>query len=194
MASVAKHIQIARSEGPEAGLEFYLDAPSSKRHPAYAEITRKRTPETRLAAYCRQFADQLGNIARPRVTGAADKRTDAVQNLAENLAALLLKGQAEVEPEPEPEPEVVENDNSLMAALSQLGIDVGQLTAAMGQSNAGTTTQTDVDFITSGDAWEALIKLGDDPDFPAPTNPERPATNGQLFRLNTVHGVLSLNV
>lgn len=159
MATLAKHLQVARTRGVEEGMEAYLSAPSSRRHPAYAEITRKRTQESRLNAYCKLFADKLGNI-NPRTPVQQERAMGDVQAIVEAAVQQALAGIA------------------------------GTVAPAADNGSA----EVEVEFITSGEAWKALIDLGDDPDFPAPQNPDRPATNGQLFRLNTVHGVLSLNV
>lgn len=158
--ALAKHIQVARTQGVEAGLEAYLDAPSSQRHPAYKRITRKRTPETQLAAYCEVFKDQLGKIT-PRLPQQQEAVENTIQEMIQNAVAQALA--------------------SVAGAEAPAATSDGQVAV-------------ETEFITSGEAWEALIELGDDPDFPAPQNPERPATNGQLFRLNVNYGALSINV
>lgn len=153
MATLAKHIQIARTQGPEAGMEAYLNAPSSRRHPAYAAITRKRTPETRLAAYCKQFATQLDSIT-PRVPAVQEAHIGNVQEMIEAIQAQI-------------------------AALTGAPVEVEA------------EVEAEVEFITAGAAWEAL---GADETFKprGPANMAKPATNGQLYRLNAL-GRLTLS-
>jgi len=157
--ALAKHIQVARTQGVEAGLEAYLHAPSSQRHPAFQKIMRKRTPDTRIAAYCELFKEQLGAIT-PRLPQQQDAVQDSIQQMIESAVKQALAGVGAQAPAAET-------------------VEVAEST---------------VEFLTSGDAWAALIELGDDPNFPAPQNPDRPATSGQLFRLNMNYGAISLNV
>jgi len=94
---LAKHIQIARTEGPEAGLEFYLASRVSARHPQYAEITKRRTDATRLAAYCSIYSDQIGQV---QTVQQADDHATLVQTIAEAVMAQLQDARAEVETPP----------------------------------------------------------------------------------------------
>lgn len=82
MSGIAKHIMIARTQGVEAGFEAYLAAPSTKIHPAYQRIMKRRKPETRLAAYCAEFGDKIEAITPPVV---AERHQDAVQDVAEAM-------------------------------------------------------------------------------------------------------------
>ena len=84
--AVAKHIQIARTQGPEAGLEFYLSTPASARHPQYAEITKRRTPKTQLAAYCSLYGDKIGDMVTEQ---QADDHADLVQTIAAAVVAQM---------------------------------------------------------------------------------------------------------
>jgi len=162
MSSLAKHIQVARTQGVEAGLEAYMSAPSSRRHPNFAAITRKRTPETQLAAYCAAFAEKLGQIV-PRVPEQQVRADDAMQTIIEQMNAIQARVAALV-------------GNGEVEAVEVEAVEVAR----------------EVEFVTAGDAWKRLIELGDDPDFPAPRDMDKPATNGQLYRLNTVYGCVSI--
>lgn len=184
--ALAKHIQIARTQGVEAGLEAYMDTPSSKMHPAYKTITKKRTPQTKLDAYCTLFADQLGKIDQQ--TGVQqDRKNDAVQALTEQLAALQaqIDGLEGAEAEPE-------FDEVTVALANRLGVDPAKI-AELGlvAAVAPSAPSIDVGVITKGEAWEVLSEADGNTDFPRPNDPTLPATNGQLYRLNVL-GFLSI--
>lgn len=156
----AKHILAARTNGPEAGLEVFMNAPISRRWPAYAEISKKRTDKTRLAAYCKIFGEQFeGRAVAPAV---ADQDINDVQGVAEQLAALQAQ----------------------LAALTGGAVVL--------EDSDDDAVVTSTEFITHDAAWQAL---GSDPTYRARKVETRgePATNGQLYRLNTA-GSLSLNV
>ena len=74
MTALAKHLKIARNEGVEAGLDAYMSAPISKQYPLFDEINRKRTINTKLAAYCNHFG--LVNDANGVIE---DRKIDDVQ-------------------------------------------------------------------------------------------------------------------
>ena len=151
---LAKHIQIARTQGPEAGLEFYLQTPASARHPQYAEITKRRNDKTRLAAYCSIYADQIGDMTTEQ---QADDHADLVQTIATAVLAQLQGVEAEVEP-----------------TVPATVIERGKAKAKGGR------TKPAINVITREDAW---LIAGADPQF-KPSNGQAPANNGQLFRLN----------
>lgn len=184
--AVAKHIRIARTKGPEAGLDAYLNTPSSRLHPAYQTISRKRTPATKLAAYCELFADDLGKEPM-RTPVAADAQVDVMQGLAEQLAALQTQiasiGQA-----PVAEPEF---DDETLALAERIGVTPEQIEAIRGNARANaqaTLPATQVNVITKGEAWEILSEtLGGDPSLKGKNwDDDAEATNGQLYKLNTL--------
>jgi hypothetical protein len=152
---LARHIQIARTEGVEAGMEAYLSAPISQRYPEYAEITKRRTDKTRLAAYCSIFGDRIGELTTEQ---QADDHNDLVQTIAEAVLASLKATEAPVE---QTVPAPVVND---------------------GRSKRGSRLpKAAVNVITREDAW---LAGGADPQFKPRTNGDQPANNGQLYRLN----------
>lgn len=155
MATVAKHIQIARTQGPEAGLEFYLSTPASARHPQYAEITKRRTDATRLAAYCSLYGDKIGEMVTEQ---QADDHTDLVQTIAEAVLA-QLQGTAPSTPEPAP-------------VTTVRGIT---------RKKGNRVPKAAVNVITREDAW---LAGGADPQFKPRNDGGAPANNGQLYRLN----------
>jgi hypothetical protein len=156
MATVAKHVQIARTNGPEAGLEFYLSTPASQRHPQYAEITKRRTDKTRLAAYCSIYADQIGALTTEQ---QADDHNDLIQTIAEAVMAQLSG--IEVVEQVEEAPAIVRGKTKKGGKLPKVAINV----------------------ITREDAW---LMGGADPQFKPRSNGDSPANNGQLYRLNVM--------
>jgi hypothetical protein len=158
--TVSKHIQIARTEGPEAGLAFYLQTPASARHPQYAQITKRRTDKTRLAAYCSIYADQIGNVENEAQAegGLSD---DDKREIAAMIAASLTGI------------EVVTETPTVPATVVERGSKKAR--------NGKRMPKAAVNVITRHDAW---LIAGADPKFEPKANPDSPANNGQLFRLN----------
>jgi hypothetical protein len=168
MANIAKHIQVALKDGPAAGMEVFLNAPSSKRWPSYKAISSKRTDKTRLAAYCKQFAGQLGGFVQPEVgvTVEAEEQDDVQTAIAEIQAKIdALKNPQSID------------DSEDEGAGSGVVIEAGS-----GQAGPVTSTvAAGSGLITRGIAWAVLNTDGT---FPEPHDPDAPATNGQLYRLN----------
>lgn len=189
----AKHIQIARNDGPEAGLDFYLSQRLAKGQPAFEAIAKKRTAKGKLDAYCKAFADDLNVVPR---TPKAPKADLTNGGLIEALRALLTGETEEVE-EVEDEPE---DENPLIAQLRDAGFSdaiIASITDALpgvtevttstpGKAKAKSTVKAKAGTLTAGDLWAAL---GSD-DTMKPRDLTKPANNGQLYRAN-VEGLLS---
>lgn len=87
----AKHLVIARNEGPEAGLAAFMAAPSSKLSPNYALISKKRTGVSKLTAYCNIFGEKI--LAVKVRAQAVEAPTDASEE-SELIASLKAQIEA----------------------------------------------------------------------------------------------------
>lgn len=192
--AVAKHIRIAREQGPEAGLEAYLATPSARLHPAFRAISKKRTPQTKLDAYCAQFADLLGD-APMRTPVQKDKQVDAIQGLMEQMQAL----QAQIESIAEADDDEDEYSDEILALAKATGAEPAEIAAKLDGlgvvAQKRPSAQVDEGVITKGEAWDILSEeLGGDASLKGRNwDDSAPATNGQLYRLNTL-GFLRLEV
>lgn len=164
----AKHIQVARDNGVEAGLASFLTAPSSKLSPNYPKIVGngRRSAASQVKAYESCFG---ATIAKTRPS----KRVNAV--IAERTISKkqeLIEGLAEA-----------------------LGMDASAVEALMigaGNEEHSVAVESDVvandEFITRDVAWTLL---GANPEFRStPANRGEAASNGQMYRLNA-EGLLS---
>lgn len=144
--AIAKHIKIAREDGPEAGMKFYLAQQVSKSQDAYGKITKHRTDKNRLATYCRIFATELN--ATPRSTTQAaqavpsgdtagelaamlgNSRGTLIANLAAKLGLIQAPAEeSDDEPEQVPTPELQAlldagaNEEQAVQLLTGLGVE-----------------------------------------------------------------------
>jgi hypothetical protein len=151
----AKHIHIARDFGVEKGFDAFMAAPSSRLSENYKAIARKRTPATKLQAYCDIFAEKIASVrpkkAAVQTTTTTDSAPKERDDLLAAVLALLTEGGVEVEMDV---PEIVQT------------IDVDSLAISD-------------EFITADMAWDALGR-----GTKRPNDGSAPATNGQLWRLN----------
>lgn len=197
MAGFAKHIQVAVQDGDEAGLKAFMAAPSSRRWDSYKLIASKRKDETRLAAYCKQFKTQL---AEARAQASAYRELPEVERKPAptvDLSALLgKKVQIQTDDEPydqekdAPEESVWDKVRRLTNTDIEGPEPIASRKAPVAEEVVGDNTRKDSDrpqvvpgsgVISSGIAWATLNQSGD---FPFPANPDGPANNGQLYRLN----------
>lgn len=181
---VAKHIQIAREQGAQAGLEAFLAAPVSRQHDSYQEIMSKRKDSTRLQAYCNLFGVSKEPTQPPTTTRVNATRAARVNSGTAVAERPVAQEQAH-------NPGDIQGDMFKMfqAFLASQGVSAPSVDEDDDEDfedtpNAAVEDDGDlIEFITHDEAWEAL---GSDPAFRASKEERRigPATNGQLFRLN----------
>lgn len=160
-----KHILIARAEGPEAGLNAYMNGRGINRlQDGFKTISKKRTEKSRLDAYCTIFADKLGaplTRAEKRAAAANDvlngKRIGDVQAVAE--AAI------------EDEDAIIAA--AVKAALASLGVVPAEPVVEAKPVIEG--------VIPCGEAWR---RLGADEAMKPSRDHSEPASQGQLWHLN----------
>lgn len=169
MATIARHILIAREQGAEAGMEAYLNDRMAQRYETCQRIMRKRTFESQLAEYRKAFGEQIG-VEGNRVI--QERKVTDVQALVEAAVKAALAGAAVVD-----------------APVEKRG--PGRPKGSKNKPKPDVTHTTQVALrngtISAGDAWEAL---GAQEDF-KPKDLNKPANNGQLWRLNS-QGLLAL--
>lgn len=211
---LAQHIKIARREGVEAGLEAYLASPGSRLHKErYNDIAKRRTSKTRLEAYCRVFAKELGD-APSRIPVVQEQYDADVQGIVEAAVAQALRGilgnTPQVGTTDEPD-EDTEGEMMVSAIMDEYGVpenvarklfadgitveiddtddnDTHSVRVPTSVANRGKRTRKAPEgAITAGEAW---VALGGGDTF-EPNDPDKEANNGQLYRLN-VSGLLQL--
>lgn len=171
MATIAKHILIAREQGEEAGMEAYLNDRMAQRYETCQRILRKRTFESQLAEYRKAFGEQIGNAAVESNPVIQERRVTDVQALVEAAVQAALAGAGVVDAPAKRGPDRPKGSKN------KPKVDVTR-TPRVALTN-GT--------ISAGDAWEAL---GAQDEF-KPKDLNKPANNGQLWRLNS-QGLLAL--
>lgn len=155
----AKHIQMARDNDMEVGLQAFLAAPSSKLSPNYATIVGngRRSDASMLKAYCNIFGDK---VASTRPSKAAVVTNSVVTDM------------------------IAGDRQSLIEAIAErLGIDVSQLTIGetVEDEDDLDAIVTNDEFITRDVAWSVL---GRGVDRPQVTSRPETASNAQLWRIN----------
>lgn len=170
MATIARHILIAREQGAAAGMEAYLNDRMAQRYETCQRIMRKRTFESQLAEYRKAFGEQIGVESNPVIH---ERKVTDVQSLVEAAVKAALAGAAITETAP------VEKRGPGRPKGSKNKPKVNVIRTPQVALRNGT--------ISAGEAWEAL---GAQDDF-KPKDLNKPANNGQLWRLNS-QGLLAL--
>jgi hypothetical protein len=110
----------------DAGLAAFMAAPSSRLSQNYDGIVSKRTPKTRLAAYCNIFGEKVSSLREPKgEVEQVSAPTDQQALIEAVLAALNGQAQAPVSTDEDEEVTTIE-------------------------------VPTSDEFITSGVAWACL--------------------------------------
>lgn len=163
----AKHIQIARDEGMEAGLTAFLSAQASRLSPNWQTVVGngRRSDTSMLKHYESCFSATVGKTRASKGTNPVlnERTIDDKQALIEQIAE----------------------------SLGSLGIDAGALSALM-ISEQVEEVESDLvsnsEYITRDVAW---MLLGANDEFRStPANRGEVASSGQLFRLNA-EGLIS---
>lgn len=160
----AKHLFISKTQGPEQGMESFLSSTKQIKLPQVVAkrkaILSKRTPETRLAAYCSVFKIKGAQIRKAtEVVESAVVNEEPVEasnfiTALDGRRFLLVDGKAV-------EVTNITEDHASFEPVEPVGVVI-------------------TDVITKGEAWEAL---GADEKF-APNDPSLAAGGRYLHRLN----------
>lgn len=171
---MSKHVDIARSEGIEAGLAAFLKAPASRIHGSYHEIVACKTQAQKVARYKKLYKDQIG--AAPKAPSVKSESLTSLTEEFNEMKALLKRLTSSVEvSEPAEVVEVVKPKRGRKPrSLS------AQATAVIQAANTKRTFN-----YSKHDIW---VLLGSNPDITL-TNPDEAATAKMLWRANQ-EGVL----
>lgn len=165
----AKHIQVARDSGMDAGMEAFLAAPSSKLSPNYATIVGngRRGQASMLKHYCSVFGTTV-----ERTRPSKGSNTVLTERVIDDKQAILE------------------------AIADRLGLDVDTLASlTIGSEDdeehsirvEADALVTSPEFLTRDVAWALL---GASIERPAVANRAEAASNGQMWRVNS-DGLLS---
>jgi len=145
----ARHVEVALTEGAQAGLDTFLTTAVSKRSPNYAKIVGngRRTPATMLKHYCAIF-----NVEQaPSNDVTQGMVTDDKQAIAEALAALIARFNA-IEGNDEPvvdEPEV--EFDAIVTCETFITEDVAWSVLGQGVARPGVTRRAEA--ATNSQLW-----------------------------------------
>src|SRR2546423_873461 len=121
----AKHIQIARSSGPKAGFNAYMNG-RGQHLGRQSEIREAGNAKAQFEAYCSLFGDKFGKVSGNGATRSESQRESVIAKLAAMLTGAPESADDGVQVfEDEEETDEV---SVLLARLAELGVDQSLLT------------------------------------------------------------------